>query len=185
VKRLVLTLFGVLVLVCVATTRGESRALVPVVRDLEVRVVDPVAAVEPLAHGVRLPGDVLFAFDDDQLGTPGRRAVTVAADILGRRSARRLTVDGHTDARGKAAYNLLLAPAPRHDGGRRIARADARCADRGAGVRRGAARRLERDRARPGPQPAGRDPRHPLNRRSAARSFVYFAEPLFAPAWRD
>jgi outer membrane protein OmpA-like peptidoglycan-associated protein len=109
VKRLVLTLVGVLVLVCVATTRGESRTLVPVVRDLQVRVVDPVAAVEPVAHGVRLPGDVLFAFDDDQLGTPGRRAVTVAADILGRRSARRLTVDGHTDARGKAAYNLLLA----------------------------------------------------------------------------
>jgi outer membrane protein OmpA-like peptidoglycan-associated protein len=109
VKRLVLTLVGVLVLVCTAATHGESRALVPVVRDLQVRVVDPVAAVEPLARGVRLPGDVLFAFDDDQLGTPGRRAVTVAAAILGRRSAGRLTVEGYTDARGKAAYNLRLA----------------------------------------------------------------------------
>jgi len=88
---------------------GEPRALVPVVRDLEARVIDPVAAVERMPHGVRLPGDVLFAFDADELGTPGRRAVTAAAGILARGHARRLTVEGHTDARGKAAYNLRLA----------------------------------------------------------------------------
>jgi len=109
VRRWILALVVLAALAGASAATGEPRALVPIVRDLEVRIIDPVHAVQPLARGVRLPGDVLFAFDDDQLGTPGRRAVTAAADILTRRRARRLTVEGHTDARGKAAYNLRLA----------------------------------------------------------------------------
>jgi outer membrane protein OmpA-like peptidoglycan-associated protein len=113
VKRFAAAFVGVVALVCAASARGEVREFVPVVRDLEVRVIDPVASVQTLPRadglGVRLPGDVLFAFDEDQLGTPGRRAVTAAAAILGRQDARRLTVEGHTDARGKAAYHRRLA----------------------------------------------------------------------------
>jgi outer membrane protein OmpA-like peptidoglycan-associated protein len=109
VRGVVLALAAVGALACSATASGESRALVPVVRDLHVRIVDPVASIQTVAHGVRLPGDVLFAFDDDQLGTVGERAVETAARTLDAQDARRLVVEGHTDARGKAAYNLGLA----------------------------------------------------------------------------
>jgi outer membrane protein OmpA-like peptidoglycan-associated protein len=97
----------------VSIAAGQPRGLVSVVRDLQVRVIDPVASVQTIDRrtGVelRLPGDVLFAFDDDHLGTVGRRAVDAAARILARRRAPRLVVEGHTDTRGKAAYNRRLA----------------------------------------------------------------------------
>jgi outer membrane protein OmpA-like peptidoglycan-associated protein len=113
VKRLAVGLLGVAVLVGAASARGDARELTAVVRDLQVRVIDPVASVETIPGtdgvGLRLPGDVLFAFDEDQLGAPGLRAVSAAAHILAGQHARRLAVEGHTDARGKAAYNLRLA----------------------------------------------------------------------------
>jgi outer membrane protein OmpA-like peptidoglycan-associated protein len=108
-RRALLSAIGC-ALVLPSGAAAAYRPLVAEVRGLEVRSVDTATHAEVIrsARSVRvaLPGDVLFAFDDARLSRSGRRAVTKAGTLLGRHN---LTVEGYTDARGAAAYNLRLA----------------------------------------------------------------------------
>jgi OmpA-OmpF porin, OOP family len=58
---------------------------------------------------VTLQSDVLFAFDSATLSAVARRRVADAAQTIARRSPRSVVVEGFTDSRGSAAYNLRLS----------------------------------------------------------------------------
>jgi peptidoglycan-associated lipoprotein len=56
----------------------------------------------------QLGGDVLFAYDSYTLGDSQRTQLQATADFLRRRTAVRVTIEGHADARGTNEYNLAL-----------------------------------------------------------------------------
>lgn len=58
---------------------------------------------------VTLQSDVLFAFDSAALSPRARGRITDAAETIARREPRSVTVEGFTDNRGGAAYNLALS----------------------------------------------------------------------------
>lgn len=58
---------------------------------------------------VTLPGDVLFAFDSDELSSESVKDLMYLADLLNNRLRRSVTIAGHTDGIGAADYNLALS----------------------------------------------------------------------------
>lgn len=58
---------------------------------------------------VTLQSDVLFAFDSARLSPAARRRIADAAREVARRRPRSVVVEGFTDSRGGAAYNLRLS----------------------------------------------------------------------------
>lgn len=99
---------------------GEIRPLQTVVRDQATMVQ---SVQEGARVRVQLPGDVLFAFGSARLSPRAARTLRAAERVLAQRRARRVVVEGHTDARGSDAYNLRLA-ARRARAVARVLRAD-------------------------------------------------------------
>jgi outer membrane protein OmpA-like peptidoglycan-associated protein len=58
---------------------------------------------------VTLQSDVLFGFDSAALPARARARIAEAADAIRRRRPRTITVEGFTDSRGSASYNLRLS----------------------------------------------------------------------------
>lgn len=58
---------------------------------------------------VTLGADVLFAFDSASLKPAAAVRISEAAALVGERGAGRVLVDGYTDSRGDAGYNLRLS----------------------------------------------------------------------------
>jgi peptidoglycan-associated lipoprotein len=58
-----------------------------------------------IAAGLR---DVLFGFDSWSLSEDAKQALSVAAEWLRANPAKAITIEGHCDERGTAAYNLVL-----------------------------------------------------------------------------
>lgn len=58
---------------------------------------------------VTLQSDVLFAFDSAALSARARDRIDTAAQTIRQRRPRTITVEGFTDSRGSAAYNLRLS----------------------------------------------------------------------------
>jgi peptidoglycan-associated lipoprotein len=56
----------------------------------------------------QLGGDVLFDYDAATLGDRQRSQLQGAAEFLRRRTAVRVTIEGHADSRGTNEYNLAL-----------------------------------------------------------------------------
>ncbi|WP_170938642.1 OmpA family protein [Jannaschia aquimarina] len=61
---------------------------------------------------IRMPGDILFAFDRADLRPDAEAALSTVLDLLeSRYPDAPLTIHGHTDAKGSDAYNLALSEA--------------------------------------------------------------------------
>lgn len=60
---------------------------------------------------IELPGDVLFDFDKSDIRPDAAGALKQAANILRERAKGPVRVEGHTDAKGAAAYNQKLSEA--------------------------------------------------------------------------
>jgi outer membrane protein OmpA-like peptidoglycan-associated protein len=58
---------------------------------------------------VTLQSDVLFAFDSATLSAAARRRIEQAARAIAQRRPRSVVVEGFTDSRGGAGYNLRLS----------------------------------------------------------------------------
>lgn len=58
---------------------------------------------------VRMPQDILFAVDSDQVNAGLRSDLLVLANSLNKYPNSRVTITGHTDNTGSAAYNLDLS----------------------------------------------------------------------------
>ena len=62
----------------------------------------------PRAEGEGLFRDVHFEYDSSRLTDQGRQDVEYNAEILRQRPSLKLSLEGHTDERGTAEYNLAL-----------------------------------------------------------------------------
>jgi len=51
---------------------------------------------------------VFFAYDSDEIDVPARQILSVNADLLKKQSKWQISVEGHSDERGSAEYNLAL-----------------------------------------------------------------------------
>lgn len=82
----------------------------PVVQpDTPVVSSDPLAAADPDTinrQGVLAP--VFFAYDSDTVDEAGQKVLTANADILKKYPTWAVTIEGHSDERGTAEYNLAL-----------------------------------------------------------------------------
>jgi outer membrane protein OmpA-like peptidoglycan-associated protein len=58
---------------------------------------------------IELPADVLFDFDKADIRPDAAVALTAAADLLKKGVVGAIKIDGHTDSKGAAAYNLTLS----------------------------------------------------------------------------
>jgi len=58
---------------------------------------------------VTLQSDVLFAFDSAALSAQARDRIATAAETIKQRRPKTITVEGFTDSRGSAGYNLRLS----------------------------------------------------------------------------
>ena len=110
-----------LLLVLPAVTPAQDMAAGIV--DLEYTAVDLVYRVEDIGGSVEgleltetdteiridLAADVLFAFDSAEIERGAEEALRKAAEVIGDYPDSRITVEGHTDARGAEDYNLRLS----------------------------------------------------------------------------
>lgn len=58
---------------------------------------------------IELPGDVLFDFDKWEIRPDAEPMVRKVAEIIKQYPRARVSIDGHTDAKGSDAYNLQLS----------------------------------------------------------------------------
>lgn len=58
---------------------------------------------------IRLPADVLFGFDSAYLGASANESLELAASIIENRLSGGVTIEGHTDSKGKPGYNMNLS----------------------------------------------------------------------------
>jgi outer membrane protein OmpA-like peptidoglycan-associated protein len=75
-------------------------------------VPEPLAYIKLAAREgprISLPGDVLFDFDSVELRSEAITTLTYLADLLNNRRRVPVTLEGHTDSIGSAAYNLELS----------------------------------------------------------------------------
>jgi outer membrane protein OmpA-like peptidoglycan-associated protein len=63
----------------------------------------------PEGWELNLAGKVLFAFNDERLGTEGLQTIAGIADTLHREDLTRLRIEGHADNIGDAVYNQRLS----------------------------------------------------------------------------
>jgi outer membrane protein OmpA-like peptidoglycan-associated protein len=84
--------------------------LVSTIRDLILPVQDMITVTQ-VAKEVRieLPADVLFDFDKADIRPDAAIALAAAADLLKKGVVGAIKIDGHTDSKGAAAYNLTLS----------------------------------------------------------------------------
>jgi outer membrane protein OmpA-like peptidoglycan-associated protein len=89
---------------------ASVRDLDPAVRDL-VPVVQEMIRVTTAAREVKieLPADVLFDFDKAEIRPDAAVALGAAAELLRKGVNGAVKIDGHTDSKGAAAYNLKLS----------------------------------------------------------------------------
>jgi len=86
-------------------------------RDLELATRDLVAPVldmirvttAPKQVKIELPADVLFDFDRSDIRPDAAIALLAAADLLRKGVRGPVKIDGHTDSKGAADYNLKLS----------------------------------------------------------------------------
>lgn len=76
---------------------------------------EPIVASDPLATAdideinKQSPlAPVLFAYDSDSIGEEGQRVLTANANVLKKYVTWAVTIEGHSDERGTAEYNLAL-----------------------------------------------------------------------------
>ncbi|HHJ19858.1 MAG TPA: OmpA family protein [Gammaproteobacteria bacterium] len=73
-------------------------------------VVPEPAPVEPVVQHMTLDGEALFATNSASLTSTGKAAVdNVVEQLRGFDKVRTITITGHTDSRGSAAYNQKLS----------------------------------------------------------------------------
>jgi outer membrane protein OmpA-like peptidoglycan-associated protein len=58
---------------------------------------------------IELPADILFDFDRADIRPSAETALKQAADVTRQRARGTVTIEGHTDAKGAAAYNQRLS----------------------------------------------------------------------------
>src|SRR5215210_508776 len=88
----------------------ESQALVFTSTDLIFQVDDLYRIVETAKETtIELPADVLFDFDKKDIRPDAALALREAARILREQAKGPVRVEGHTDAKGAAAYNRTLS----------------------------------------------------------------------------
>jgi len=92
------------------------RAPVPTVVNIDIRTSEETttrwsSVSQDEADVIHLPGDALFAFDRFDLRPAAEATLAQAAALIRQRAPRSLSVEGHTDAIGLAAYNLHLSKA--------------------------------------------------------------------------
>jgi outer membrane protein OmpA-like peptidoglycan-associated protein len=99
----------------VASAQAPVGAAAPVLDlALPTKTMDlPVASIDGTVsiHRTRvtLQSDVLFAFDSATLSTRAQARIRDVGHALDLRRSRTINIEGHTDARGSAAYNLRLS----------------------------------------------------------------------------
>jgi outer membrane protein OmpA-like peptidoglycan-associated protein len=91
----------------VATAPVIDMALTTTTMDLPITSIDGAMSI----HRTRviLQSDVLFAFDSATLSTGAQARIRAVSRVLDLRRPRTITIDGYTDARGSAAYNMRLS----------------------------------------------------------------------------
>lgn len=101
----------------VAGSAAPALAAESNVRDLVLETHDLVFTVQDLYRVVEtakettieLPADVLFDFDKAEIRPDAEQALKAAAGILREQAKGPVRVEGHTDAKGAAAYNQKLS----------------------------------------------------------------------------
>jgi outer membrane protein OmpA-like peptidoglycan-associated protein len=58
---------------------------------------------------IELPADILFDFDKDQIRPGAEPTLRQAAELIRKSAKGAVRIEGHTDAKGKDAYNLALS----------------------------------------------------------------------------
>jgi outer membrane protein OmpA-like peptidoglycan-associated protein len=99
-----------------ATIQGSTIDLSLPVLDLNFPVQNLAAETQPLQiretateTRIELPADILFDFDKADIRPSAEPALMQAADLLRARARGTVRIEGHTDAKGSAAYNKRLA----------------------------------------------------------------------------
>ncbi|NQW03704.1 MAG: OmpA family protein [Acidobacteria bacterium] len=70
---------------------------------------DPLASMDTDEINRQAPlAPVFFGYDSDEVDAEGQRVLTANADILTKYSSWTITIEGHSDERGTAEYNLAL-----------------------------------------------------------------------------
>ena len=86
------------------------RDLVLPVEDLVLTVQDMIKVTQVAKETtIELPADVLFDFDKADIRPDAAVALAAAADLLRKGVTGTVKVEGHTDAKGTAPYNLKLS----------------------------------------------------------------------------
>ena len=93
---------------------GNPLGLVPMVLDipLEIPPSKRLTRIRSKARETRLlgfPEDVLFDFDSAKLKPTARNYLRQAVELISARDRGRVTIEGHTDSKGKATYNKELS----------------------------------------------------------------------------
>lgn len=92
------------------TVSGAVIDLVAPTRDLIPRVQDMITVTQVQKEvKIELPADVLFDFDKADIRPEAAIALSAAADLLKKGTVGAIKIDGHTDSKGAAAYNLTLS----------------------------------------------------------------------------
>lgn len=88
---------------------GVMSAVVPPISSLPVAEAEtPAPATEPVVQDV-LPNVVHFALDQASLSATSQQVLRQIVEVLNQNTNASLTLYGHTDPRGSAAYNLQLS----------------------------------------------------------------------------
>jgi outer membrane protein OmpA-like peptidoglycan-associated protein len=89
-------------------TGGEVKSIEGGAKDLESAMADLHAKTVGQEIHIELPADVLFDFDKADIRPDAATALAKAAIVI-RAHPGRVRVEGHTDSKGKRAYNLELS----------------------------------------------------------------------------
>ena len=86
-----------------------NTSVVPTPPEPIVTPADPLVSASPDQINQQSPlQPVYFAFDSDQIDDMGRRTLNEDADVLKKYSSWVVSIEGHSDERGTAEYNLAL-----------------------------------------------------------------------------
>jgi len=94
---------------------GSGDITAPRPPDQPVAAIDPAVGADPFAgqpidaiNRASPLKPVFFAYDSDQLDDAGRQALTEDAQVLKKYTSWKISIEGHSDERGTAEYNLAL-----------------------------------------------------------------------------
>jgi peptidoglycan-associated lipoprotein len=98
-----------------STQPGSGDINPPRPPDAPVIAADPAIAADPFAgqppeaiNKMSPLKPVFFAYDSDQLDDAGRQTLTEDAQVLKKYPSWKISIEGHSDERGTAEYNLAL-----------------------------------------------------------------------------